>query len=232
MYRKKYRRNKKTYGRKRLFKNRRWFYKRRNYTTRATKNDTNPIAPRFLCKLKYCENIAASLTSGVFYGPQRFNLNSIYDPNRTGGGHQPYGHDTLNSLYNRYRVYKVTGYVKFSQTSSGIPVNVAICPENNLTTYNNIEHMQESPMAQVGLLNHQQNVQTLKFKYYLPKIGGYSKQEYRTSSRTEAQFGYDPSEVMTFGIGALAGGSGVTLNMQVCLVYHVECTDPKEIAQS
>lgn len=205
---------------------------RLKYTSRATRVDTNPIAPRFICKLKYCENISASLTSGVFYGPQRFNLNSIYDPNRTGGGHQPYGHDTLNALYNRYRVYKVTGYVKFSQTSSGIPVTIVVCPENNLTTYNGIDHMQESPMSQVGLLNHQQNVVTMKFRYYLPKIGGYKKQEYQSSSRTEATFGSDPSEVMTLGIGALAGGSGVTLNMQVTLVYHLECMDPKEIAQS
>lgn len=41
-----------------------------------------------------------------------FRLNSLYDPNFTGTGHQPLGFDQYAALYNYYRVYKVDVQVR------------------------------------------------------------------------------------------------------------------------
>lgn len=228
-FRKRY--NKKNFGRNRRFKIRKYFGKQRRYTMKSTKSDTNPIAPRFITRLKYAQQVTTTLSGGVFGTPQRFNLNSIYDPDRTGVGHQPFGHDLLQTLYNRYRVYKVTGYVRFLTSASGVAVTACVTPENNTTTYNNIEHMMESPNSHVTYLNHQTNSPLVKFRVDLPRLGGYSRREYSTSSRTEAQFGADPSEIQTLAIGLYAG-STATINAQVVMIYHVECTDPKEVSQS
>ena len=54
----------------------------------------HPIPQRFITKMKYAEQFA---TDGN--GRYAFNLNSIFDPNRSGVGHQPYGYDTLSTLW-------------------------------------------------------------------------------------------------------------------------------------
>lgn len=55
--------------------------------------------------LPYCEIVGLSgitiLTTGNEYV---FNMNSLYDPNFTGSGHQPYWYDQLNNIYKKYRV--------------------------------------------------------------------------------------------------------------------------------
>lgn len=58
--------------------------------------------------LPYCQ--ATSLVAGVagVTGTlQQFRLNSIFDPDFTGVGHQPYGHDELEPFWAKYKVYRV-----------------------------------------------------------------------------------------------------------------------------
>jgi len=59
-----------------------------------------PIPQRYIATMKYSQTFLLSDVSPGW----TFNLNSIFDPDRTGTGHQPYGHDTFQTLYNRYRV--------------------------------------------------------------------------------------------------------------------------------
>ena len=60
-----------------------------------------PFAQRYIAKMKYSEQLKVTGPAGGGLAAYRFNLNSIFDPNRTGFGHQPYGHDQLAGLYNR-----------------------------------------------------------------------------------------------------------------------------------
>lgn len=57
-------------------------------------------------RLKYAQSFQRTTgTAGVFGTENVFNLNSCYDPDQTGAGHQPYGFDLLATQYNRYMVY-------------------------------------------------------------------------------------------------------------------------------
>ena len=63
-----------------------------------------PIAKTY--KLRYDQDGYISVgTLGVLGTQQSFNLNSLYDPDRTGTGHQPYGFDALSVAYTRYKVW-------------------------------------------------------------------------------------------------------------------------------
>jgi len=66
--------------------------------------------------LRYTEtinfNAVAGLTTKHF-----FRAGSIFDPNYTGTGAQPYGHDTYQSIYNHYRVIK--SVCKVTNTTAG-----------------------------------------------------------------------------------------------------------------
>ena len=72
-----------------------------------------PIPPRAIVKMRYAEVVG---TNGINID-YLWNLNSTYDPNRSGTRHQPYGRDTYATLYGRYRVYAVSYNIVFATTS-------------------------------------------------------------------------------------------------------------------
>ena len=81
------------------------------------------VAPRLRCRLRYSTNLA--IVTGVLgTATNIFNLNSLYDPDRTGVGHQPRGFDQIKTLYNRYRVYgcayKVSAQLRGSNDSMAL----------------------------------------------------------------------------------------------------------------
>lgn len=56
------------------------------------------------CTLKYCEQRAVTPIGGLtFY---QLVANGLFDPNATGGGHQPMYFDTYMGIYNHYHVMK------------------------------------------------------------------------------------------------------------------------------
>lgn len=59
------------------------------------------------CKLTYCETITlggGGISQGYTGTCYEWNLNSLYDPNATGSGHQVYGFDQLTNFFRRYCV--------------------------------------------------------------------------------------------------------------------------------
>lgn len=60
-------------------------------------------------ELTYCQTfgISSSAATNILGTEQAFRLNSLYDPDLTGAGHQPYYFDQLTGQYTGYRVYEV-----------------------------------------------------------------------------------------------------------------------------
>lgn len=65
----------------------------------------HPFGKKFYTKLRYNEahTFAAGSTPN-FASSYKMRLNSLYDPNLTGLGHQPRGFDELMSIYEKYTV--------------------------------------------------------------------------------------------------------------------------------
>lgn len=68
------------------------------------KSSMGAFPPGVETTLTYCETVSITTTSGVndFYV---WSGNSLFDPNVTGGGSQPFGLDQWGAIYNRYLVY-------------------------------------------------------------------------------------------------------------------------------
>lgn len=192
-----------------------------------------PIPQRFITRMKYAETYAPGNASGQ--SPWRLNLNSIFDPNRTGTGHQPYSHDTMASLYNRYRViacnYLVTVY-----SSQGATLQVAALPANEEFAATSISDYRENPRCKYMVQGTGAPVKFLKGKVYLPALTGRTKAQYMADDRYQAQFGASPSELMILNLNtqqldesSLASTGTV---YQVTLTYTVELFDPKNLGQS
>lgn len=95
---------KRTYRKRKTYKKRKTFKKRRNG---GSFKGIAPLSTGFPRKLKinhrYCDRIVATSTSGV---PNIYVMswNSLFDPNVTGTGHQPYYFDQVAAIYNHYYV--------------------------------------------------------------------------------------------------------------------------------
>lgn len=181
-----------------------------------------PFAQRYITKMKYSDTFTLSTTnSGIYY----FNLNSVFDPNRTGIGRQPYGHDQLAPLYNRYRVincsYNITAY------SGGSVVRVATIPCNEIfTTVPSLSAACENPRAKWIIQIPGGNTKMLHGNVYIPSLVGRTKAQYMADDRYQATVGSNPAEAALLAVlGADIGDLSATIQCTITLNYTVEWFD-------
>jgi hypothetical protein len=87
---------------------------------------------KVLTRLRYTDTIAMVGTSGAI-AKQLFRLNSTFDPDYTGTGHQPLYRDTYASLYDHYAVVETRVHVKLVNNGD-IPVNCGILVDDDATS--------------------------------------------------------------------------------------------------
>lgn len=193
------------------------------------------LDPHKYVKLVYSQLI--STTVALATGAQQiFNLNSIFDPDRTGGGHQPYGYDQLAALYNRYRVLKTKWHILFQGESVGF--RILAVPTNGLlasavTTAATFETASEVPRSRIFAQSASAPPVTINGSISLNALNGVTRTEYLGDDRFESQIAASPSEIMVLYI-AWYNVSGGTINVdfQVQLEYFVDLHDPILVAGS
>lgn len=220
---------KKTYKKKATGARRRPALRRARPAYRTNVNrGLQPIAQRYIAKMKYSETIATDAT-----GNFQFNLNSIFDPNRSGIGHQPYGRDTLATLYNRYRVIACGWRINAMLASGVTPVQVACMPANEVINWLSISELRENPRARYITQNPGSGTVTLSGKQYIPSLVGRTKSQYMADDRYQAEMGSSPSELAILNLfSATPSDLGVPQTLQVLLEYTVEFFDIKHLGQS
>jgi hypothetical protein len=170
-------------------------------------------------------------------GQYIFNLNSLWDPDRTGIGHQPYGFDNLALLYNRYRVISC-GW-RLIQPIGGFEggsLMVAAMPSNDASiVYTTAGEMTENPRTKYIIQNPGGTLTPLKGKSYIPTLVGRTKAQYMADDRYQAVVNTSPVEqallyIQTFN--PITGNPAAPIGLQVVLEYTVEFFDVKHVVQS
>lgn len=197
---------------------------------KATKTLGRP--DRIMVKLPYYEqftlNNAASPGANYFW-----NLNSIWDPNRSGVGHNPSYFTAWAGLYNRYRVMGVKARVTFAQSGEGGNPwgnRVYIYAANDSVQTGDDSQMEQAHMTS-GIIHPNGKPVTTLTKYFTPaRITGRTLQQYMSDDRYQASFRQSPLEVITLTAGCrnLAPGA-LTSGVVQCtmhLTYYVELFDP------
>jgi len=91
--------------------------KKPKYTKSFTLSKSDYGFPdKFRTRLRYCDTIQFTAAGGAAQA-NTFRLNSIYDPDLSGSGHQPMYHDTLALIYGKYRVLGARIKVDFAMRS-------------------------------------------------------------------------------------------------------------------
>lgn len=149
-----------------------------------------PIAQRYIAKLKYVESVVLSAVSQ----PYAFRINSLFDPNSSGIGRQPYGFDQLAALYNRYRVIAVKMRIISGVPDANTPVRLTGLVSNDVITITSGDQAAENPRSKSIVQFPQADSHVLKHTAYLPSVVGRSRAQYMADDRYQSLCTTNPAE--------------------------------------
>ncbi len=193
------------------------------------------VDPHKFITFKYSDIYSQSLAT-ITATNQIINMNSIFDPDRTGVGHQPYLHDTFAEIYNRYRVWAFAWKITFHAELQGFYI-VTVPTNGNLasaiTNQTSFSAACELPRSRCYSQGTGANAVIASGMIKLNDLNGTSEQEYRADDRFQALFSASPGELLLLNIGTYnPSGSTVTVDFSVELEYYTEIYDPIIVAQS
>lgn len=183
---------------------------------------------RIRMKMIYCSsrntiNPGASGALGAF----QFRLNSIFDPDFTGIGRQPTGHDEMANLFATYCVVAATYKVSFLNTSatSNYIIGVYSNDTNSLPAdANRAIEQGECQWTQVSAQDG--SVKEFKGRVDMPKLFGKSYQAYISDSNFNTPFGQNPGDgaYLTLFASAADTADPDAIYLTTEIVFDVLCT--------
>lgn len=184
----------------------------------------------FLVKMKY-HHLGSFSTTASIANDRVFNLNSIWDPDRTGVGHQPQSRDQWASLYNRYRVDKVKVTLR-GTTDSTHGMVYGMIPTNNASGINDTDQFGEANRS-ISAIGTLATPVFLQKTYDLAVINGVPHSTYRADDRFQSLFTTSPSEVICLHVCSYEVALGsVAANYDLVIEYWCTLSDPIQIASS
>jgi len=165
---------------------------------------------------------------------QVFRLSSIHDPDFTGVGHQPLGHDQLADLYERYQVYKVD----FEIEASGLDINslqrigYRLSDSSSVTT--DSRALYENGNGEFAVISpYGNNGRSFRGSVWVNEVHGVSYKQYMSNDDYGANFGSNPVEeaylhVMADGLGVDTDG----IRFAIRLTYHCKLMGSKLVSIS
>lgn len=181
-----------------------------------------PWATRAVTQIQYTDEFDINLTNGVL-STYVFNANGLYDPDQTGGGHQPLGFDQYAVMYNRYRVLKVGYNVNFGTiASTGAAVRATVA-HNNGSTIPARPAIFELANSRQGVIGPYGQALNLKGTFDLTRLNA-SPSVYRVDDRYSALVSGNPTEVMYIILGLFPNVTA-SCRVTVKFIYHVEFYD-------
>lgn len=222
---------------KKYTKKRRYRRYRRRRVPRMTKvvSTSSPIPDAYFTKLKYYEEIG--VTTSAALGSYLFRLNSTYDPNLTGTGHQPYGRDQLATLYSEYKVYGCHYRIEAYNASGNYIIDVATVLKPNTALTTTLSTAAEKPYTQFRSLHFSPNTasKAVMRGYANPaKLMGMSRSRYSNEAQTGAAIGADPTEGAYLHLywQNVSGIAGLPVQFKVYLTYYTKFFDRKPLGGS
>lgn len=114
-----------------------------------------PVAKGFRTQLRYNERgLSINPGAGGVTGVHVFSANSLFDPDRTGVGHQPAGFDEIMALYDHFTVHGAKITVDFHNDDATNPVLVGIAVRDaNVTVADPRQYVENGLMDYTMLSN-------------------------------------------------------------------------------
>ena len=203
----------------------------RMYPANGTVGKPRPFPTRMVATLRYVETVG--ITNSVT-GVSSYNIacNSIYDPNLSGTGHQPYGHDTYATIYNQYTVLMSKIKIKPNLGTSTAGLTWGLGIEDTVTSTTAADTWMERPtyINRKMCTAYSPDAKELSLTWLRAKR--FPREDlYRNLS---APFGANPSELEVFNIVLQSYNAAAlgTIYFTVEVEYTVEMYELQALASS
>ena len=176
--------------------------------------------------LRYSDVVLINPVVG-FTASHIYRAGSIFDPDYTAAGHQPYGYDTYALIYNHYRVVK--SVCKVTNTTGGGNTIMSLSLHDDVGTVSDYDLTREMKPGKFVPLNTTTETKSLSMVYN--SVQAFPGQ----ISDTTALMGNNPAEEMYFHISAQGSNKTVDgngLSVVVTLEYYVEFSELKNLGIS
>lgn len=202
----------------------------------------SPLPKVFRGSFRYAETFNLTTgTSGVMGTQQVMNLNCLYDPNYTGAGHQPYGFDQIQALYQKYQVDKVK--VTLIWTTPGGTADVlgaykvqANSGAGNLTG-NTCDYSTEQPQTGTVIVTSSGNNRVVETNFWvdIKKLFNVTKAQYAADVYISQSYSSSqPNQIcqLMFAVGSPSGSTGESCTVQCILEFRASFFERIDQAQS
>lgn len=202
--------------------------------------------PSMYVEHRYVEqiNISNENITGLTGAEYAFRLNSLFDPNFTGTGHQPLYFDQVSAIYDKYQVYRVKVHIEVAGVGSGsvqpfLAVNVR--PSANLTSYTLAskwyDEVKEKPenstlICKPSTIESTDNC--LEFDLDLAQVEGISRAAFMDDVSFAANANTNPTltEYLTVALGSINRAPGCSAYVTVCLTQYAKWSSPHVVGAS
>lgn len=212
--------------------------KRRGRSSNTRKLTTLPLGKKFKFNTRYVE------TQGVIDPPLSaaatdvYSLNGLFDPDFTGGGHQPIGFDQIMAMYDHYTVIgaKVTVRITNNDTTQVARVIAQVKDRNTVTNtlsqMNTVIENGACVWKVLGPLGSGTETQTLRIGCNLSKAFGRSVMD---GDKYWGNVGANPADqqflhLIAYGDGILENLAALTYVIQID--YAAVMTEAVQLAGS
>lgn len=205
---------------------------RRRRATKTTKIRQLSFPDKVIVRLPYAFN--SQLQAVVPWQDTVWNINSLFDPEETYIGHQPRGFDQWATIYNRYRVFAISGSIVLRQRAAhGISANLIFTNSSTpLTSAGLPTELVRSGMPKVTSSN--QPPIRINFRKSLASIVGVSPSVYKSDDRYSAVTTANPAEVICMHqfVKSMDGATLMDYEYEIKMIYHTEFYDKNNLPLS
>lgn len=208
---------------------------KRGRTRRTTVVTGIPRPPRVIVRLPYVTSLKMGAGVGGGITGYLLNTNSLFDPDRSGIGHQPLGFDEWKAMgYNKYRVFACDYDISIVSNSQSAPCRAVVNAQNTSTVPGDDSFFESVGARDTRIIEYGSGPKRFKGRVSLPNILGMTNEQYRTNTLTASQVTASPSEIATLvvAISPLDNTSSVNCYATCRLTYYAELYDPSPITLS
>jgi len=187
------------------------------------------LPARKMVQMRYCEHVSIVSTVGAL-NSYEWSANDLYDPNITGGGHQPYGFDQWTPLYQKFTVMKSEAHIEVASNGGPMVYGLTFARSQASSTITTAASLLESYRGTGGLVTGSSApVKTAKSNFDLKVTDpDFDPGSFFCTSAASPTFRYH------YGVFAQSAdlSSTITLLALIIITYDVLLEDPVTVAAS